>query len=257
MVQEDVDKFMDEKKLNFKETDSETDSDNLSSTSRESDSEEEDKRRKKKSAEKKKRSGKESKLTSYVKFPQKWPHSHLKHHFVSKDKKYDDLSLAEFSAGYLSIVRKCKSSKTARIEHLEDLMYQATIKPWKNVLNYHAACLLEIERGNLKWGDNFLMHRVGNMTLFGTGAPGGSSSRGGNQISDGNGREQNSGNTERVWFCSNYQRGTCTYTRDHYGQIMGHNQLLKHICAKCWLTIKKQNPHPKQSDSCPLYKVDI
>ena len=45
-------------------------------------------------------------------------------------------------------------------------MYQATIKPWRCVLNYHAACLLEIERGNLKWGDNFQLQGLQNTTLY-------------------------------------------------------------------------------------------
>ena len=53
-------------------------------------------------------------------------------------------------------------------------MYHATTKPWRHVLNYHAACLLEIERGNLKWGDNFQLCGVGNMTLYGTGSHSGS-----------------------------------------------------------------------------------
>ena len=259
-VRYDVDKFMDNKKLNFKNQ-SDTDSEGVTSAgtsdeSSETDSDKDVKKKKETSSEKKKKSGKESKLTSYVKFPQKWPHSHLKHHFVAKNKKYDDLSLAEFCAGYLSILRKCKSSKMARIEHLEDLMYHATTKPWRNVLNYHAACLLEIERGNLKWGDNFQIHGVGSMTLFGAGAHG-SNSRGSTQYSEGNGRQQNSGNDERVWFCKNFQRGTCTFTRDHYGQALGHNHLLKHICAKCWLTVKKQSPHSEESESCPLFKVEF
>ena len=257
-VRRGVDKFMDEKKLNFKKSESESDDGSSSGSSCRSDSSgssesESERKKKEKSSDKKKKSGKESKLTSYVKFPQKWPHSHLKHHFVAKDKKYDDLSLAEFCAGYSSILRKCKSSKKARIEHLEELMYHATTKPWRHVLNYHAACLLEIERGNLKWGDNFQLCGVGNMTLYGTGSHSGSVRRDQNLES----KQHNSGNDERVWFCKNFQRGACTFTRDHYGQLMGQNQLLKHICAKCWLTVKKQFPHSEQSESCPLFKVEL
>ena len=257
-VRHGVDKYMDEKKLNFKgESGSETDdasSDSSSRSSSSSESEHERKRKEKSADKKKKKSGKESKLTSYVKFPQKWPHSHLKHHFVAKDKKYDELSLAEFCAGYSSILRKCKSSKKARIEHLEELMYHATTKPWRHVLNYHAACLLEIERGNLKWGDNFQLCGVGNMTLYGAGSHSVGSVRRDQNTEI---KQHNSGNDERVWFCKNFQRGACTFTRDHYGQLMGQNQLLKHICAKCWLTVKKQFPHSEQSESCPLFKVEL
>ena len=52
------------------------------------------------------RSGKARKLTSRVVNPQLWPHSHLNLSYVSKDKKYDDLTLAEFAPGYTAILQK-------------------------------------------------------------------------------------------------------------------------------------------------------
>ena len=258
-VVQKVNSMMDEKKLNFRDGDSSSSeeeresssSQSSSASSSDSCSEKEEKRKKKKKHrdDKKKKSGKEKKLTSYVKYPQEWPHSHLKLHFVSKEKKYDDLSLAEFCAGYMSILSNCKKShRQARITHLEELMYHATTKPWKSILNYHAACLLEIERGNRQWGDNFQLHGIQNTTLF-------SFNRGNSSGGDGAknltaaGKEDNG---KRVWFCSNFNRGTCTYTREHYGLVKGENQLVKHICAKCFLTLKKQSAHCEQSDECPL-----
>ena len=191
--------------------------------------------------------------------PQKWPHSHLKLHFVAKERKYDELSLAEFCAGYMSILKICKTShREARIAHLEELMYHATTKPWKCILNYHAACLLEIERGNLKWGDNFQLHGLQSTTLNNPNTnvrtQGGFSSK---SSGSGANNSQNSGSEDRVWFCKNFQRGNCTFSRDHYGQLNGENQLLKHICAKCWLTIKKQSPHSEQSNTCPLFNIQL
>ena len=262
-----VDTLMSEKKLNFKDTsDSELEVSNDSSVSDvncgdSSASERETQRSTRKKEydqhdEKgrgSKKSGKEQKLTSNIKYPQKWPHSFLKLHYVAKEKKYDDLTLAEFCAGYLAILKICKSShKKARIDHLEELMYHATTKPWKSVLNYHAACLLEIERGDLKWGANFQLHGLHNTIL--TGAPANANPRNANPKQP---PQSNSGSDERVIFCKSYQRGTCNFTRDHYGQFMGESQLLRHICAKCWLAGKKQSPHPEQSDACPLSKVDF
>ena len=52
------------------------------------------------------RSGKASKLTSRVVNPQLWPHSHLSLSYVSKNKKYGDLTLAEFAARYAAILQK-------------------------------------------------------------------------------------------------------------------------------------------------------
>ena len=97
------------------------------------------------------RSGKNKKLTSNVKFPQEWPQSHLSLHFVNREKKYEELSIAEFCAGYSTILKNCdEEEREHRTEHFIEIMYLATKYQWRCVLNYHAACLLEIERGNLK-----------------------------------------------------------------------------------------------------------
>ena len=156
-----VDKVMDTKKLNFKDQDSSAASDSDGSDDNTCDFDkinkcDEERERKEKLKEKKKRSGKECKSTSNVQFPQIWPHSALKIHILGKEKDYDELSLAEFCAGYVSILKKCeKAEKQARINHFEELMYLATHKPWKAVLNYHGACLIEIERGKVNWGTTF------------------------------------------------------------------------------------------------------
>lgn len=263
-----VDTLMSEKKLNFRDT-SDSDIDGASNNSSGSEhgisdsgsaSEEEQqivRRREKEEKGRVKKSGKEVKLTSNIRYPQKWPHSFLKLHYVAKEKKYDDLTLAEFCAGYIAILKICKPShKQARIDHFEELMYHATTKSWKSVLNYHAACLLEIERGNLKWGANFQLHGLQNTILTGSGAN--ANPRGpGSSTNAKQSSQSTPGSEERVVFCKNYQRGSCNFTRDHYGHFMGENQMLRHICAKCWLAAKKQSPHSEQSDACPLSKVEF
>ena len=96
------------------------------------------------------RSGKASKLTSRVVNPQLWPHSHLSLPYISKDKKYDDLTLAEFAAGYTAILQKPTlppQELRARIVHLSSLMYLATQFIWSSVQDFHAAVLFEIECG--------------------------------------------------------------------------------------------------------------
>ena len=178
---------------------------------------------------------------------------------MGKDKKYDDLSIAEFVAGYMSIVMKCKSTeKKARIIHLEELMYLATHKPWKAVLNYHGACLLEIERGNLEWGDNFQLHGI-QSTFFNVVGPTQNSQQRGqsNYASEKSASASFAGGNDRVWFCKAYQSGTCSFPRDHNGFIFGRNEFLRHICAKCWLAGKKQSTHSEQSEACPLYKIEL
>ena len=193
-------------------------------------------------------------LDSDCEFPQKWPHNFLNPHFVNcKDRKtYEDLSMSEFCAAYMTILEKESDDKLMhRVAHLKELMYLSTRYKWRSILDYHGACLLEIERGQLKWGESFQL-------LQSTTLAGGllvSNNRGGTSGFHAN-RSQNGGNnagrSEGVVFCKGYQRGTCQQPQDHYGQFYGENRFLKHICGKCWINTKAQMPHPETSDECPL-----
>ena len=230
-------------------------------------------RSKKKSRKSGKRSGKSKRLTSNVKYPEKWPHSQLSLHFVNKGKKYEELSLAEFSAGYATILEASSDSKKAhRLSHFKELMYLATRYQWRCVLNYHAACLLEIERGRMQWGDNFQV--LQNTTLAGgfLHTSSGNRSGGSGNLTSGSGSTRglparssgplgasgnppptpNANREEGILFCRGYQRGLCQKTGDHYGNFYGENRLLKHICAKCWLRMRSLAVHPENSDNCPL-----
>ena len=211
----------------------------------------------KKRSSKKKKSGKDEKLTSSVKYPQKWPHAHLGQQFVNKTKKYEDLSLPEFCAGYTSILRKVKDTKKlkSRLEHFENLMYLTTRFQWRSVLSYHAAVLLEIERGNKKWGGDF--RDLENTTLAGSYLKKDVNTNNNNasrQQRSQSGRNDSTG--LRVLFCRNFQRGTCTHPDDHNGTFEGKSQLLRHICAECWLRTKKMEKHPETSESCPFHQEE-
>ena len=232
-------------------SDSDSDDDSISSSS--------EKKKKKKSKKKspkssKKKSGKAEKLTSSVKYPQKWPHSQLGQQFVNVNKKYEDLSLAEFCAGYAAILRKCKDAKKRehRLAHFEHLMYLTTRYQWRSVLSYHAAVLLEIERGNRKWGESF--QDLENTTVAGNfinNYRGGGSNNGLRQRSKPGTNTTNDGEG-RVLFCRNFNKGTCSHTQDHNGSFEGETQLLRHICAVCWLGSRKKASHAETSENCPL-----
>ena len=184
-----------------------------------------------------KRSGKSRKISSNVKYPQQWPHSQLSLHFVSKDKKYDDLSVEEFCAGYATILENThnKTELKYRIVHLKDLMYLATKYRWDCVMSFHAACLLEIERGHIGWGDSFQSLQITTLA-------------GGFLQTDSVQQRSKEG---PVVFCRNFQRGWCTEESDHFGDFNGATRYLRHICAKCWLLHKRKAPHPETADDCP------
>ena len=113
---------------------------------------------KKKARGKKLQLGKTAKLTSHVLVPQHWPHSFLILTYVSKERPYDELTLAEFAAGYASILQLISlppDERSDRLDHFVVLMYLVTQFPWPAVREFHAAVLFEIDCGRARWGDSF------------------------------------------------------------------------------------------------------
>ena len=103
------------------------------------------------------KSGKTTKLTSRVIFPQLWPHSQVGLVYLSKDKEYNELRIAEFSAGYASILQLPSISDTernTRLDHFIGLMYLVTQFTWQAVHELHTAVLFEIECSHARWGDS-------------------------------------------------------------------------------------------------------
>ena len=88
------------------------------------------------------KSGKESKITTTVLYPQLWPHSFLSLTNARRDIKYDDLTLEEFVAGYGQILQSpdiTEMERSARPKHLVSLMYFAQQYEWQAVLSFHGA----------------------------------------------------------------------------------------------------------------------
>ncbi len=186
---------------------------------------------------------------------------------MNKSKEYEELSIPEFCAGFAAILKEVESEEVKwRIEHLQDLMYSATQYSWKSVLNFHAACLLEIERGHIKWGDSF--DKIESRTLAGAFLQSsnnrGSFGRSGQQLQQqqnynqqqqyqrfGNNREEGG-----VYFCRFYQRGpgVCNFNQDHMGRVNEVERFVRHICAKCWLKDRKKEAHPESSNECPSFQ---
>ena len=188
------------------------------------------------------KSGKTTKLTSRVVFPQLWPHSQLSLANVFEVKGYDELTIAEFSAGYTSILKLpsiSDSERNARLDHFIGLMYLVMQFTWPAVHEFHATVLFEIECGRAWWGDSFPdleTHLLRN------------SSR-----STGTALARRSG--APVLFCQDFQHGKCGHSKDHYGTIRNETKWLQHICAKCWTVSCVIAKHPEYSADCPTKNV--
>ena len=86
-------------------------------------------------------------------YPQQWPHILA----PGEPKLYNELTLAEFTAGYLAIVEKCPDAtqKSLFLHHLADLMSLACSYQWSAVHAFHYKVLHTLELGLVKWGDSF------------------------------------------------------------------------------------------------------
>ena len=184
------------------------------------------------------KSGKTTKLTSRVVLPQLWPHSQLSLAYVSKDKSYHELTIAEFSAGYASILKLpslSESERSARLDHFIGLMYLVTQFTWSAVREFHAAVLFEIECGRARWGDSFAdleSRLLRNSTRPTANAVAGRAGM-------------------PVLFCRDYQNNKCSHAKDHFGSIRNETKWLQHICAKCWTVSRVIGRHSEFSPDCP------
>ena len=186
------------------------------------------------------KSGKESKITTTVLYPQLWPHSFLNLTNARRDIKYDDLTLEEFVAGYGQILQSpdlTQMERSARLKHLVSLMYFAQQYEWQAVLSFHGAVLLEIERRLLKWGDS-LFH-LESRTLYWHPKTPKSSTSGGSSTS-----------STTVLYCRDFQRQQCSFNQAHYGYLRGERKWLRHICSDCWVQSRKQEHHRAGSSEC-------
>ena len=107
-------------------------------------------------------------------------------------------------------------------------------------MSFHAACLLEIERGHLTWKDDF--QRLQSTTLAGGILT---------QQNSGTARSRNP-NENPIMFCRAFQRGVCDEQNDHFGDVQGVVRFVRHICAACWLKNRRKASHPEGSEECPV-----
>jgi hypothetical protein len=55
---------------------------------------------------------------------------------------------------------------------------------------------------------------------------------------------------QKVLFCSAYQTGDCDEADVHKATMWGKSWVVRHICAKCWLTKKEMKNHREDSSAC-------
>ena len=189
---------------------------------------------------KNKQSGKNQTLSAKVVCPVVWPQAALSGAYVTKAVKFEELTLAEFVAGFVTVSITegiSEEDKSNRLNHLIHICYLATRFMWSACLSYHGAVANEIEQGRMRWNSNF--QHLESLTLAGNFIP-----------------AKHADSSSLPLFCASYQQGNCHQDKDHWGPFRGdERRLYKHMCAVCWLRDKKCARHPEKDIECPHNKV--
>lgn len=194
------------------------------------------------------RSGKEAKLTDCVKVTLRWPHTALKYNMGQSQLVYSDLDFPSLVAGELEIINAPdtkESERHGRMELLKATAYHSQHFPWKDVLNFHGTCLLEVEKGERAWGgrDSFLSVEASTLyTHLHTRTTGNTFSTKGPDDTRSDGRK---------WFCKPFQVGKCRHNGSHDAQVQGRMRTVHHICATCLQLNGKAELHAENTAECP------
>ena len=244
------------KELNKSGGGSDTDSDSsfISSSSSDSDDSSSDdqshsnsKAKKKNKRKKKKKSGISANVSDKVKFPQEEPHAHLQYEHVNKHVKFQDLNFKSLVAGELELLSAedlSKEERQGRLRLLKKIVYYSSSYEFEGLKAYYAAWLRDIELGIKKWSDD--PHEIETAILTKHLLKNKSSTF--KKISNQGVSQQ----SDRIWFCSLYQRNKCAHKSTHLQVVKCKQRMVTHICATCWQKdIKKKLEHLECSSSCP------
>ena len=170
---------------------------------------------KKKRKDKKKKSGISAKSSDTVKYRQKYPQAHLRYEFVCSNVPFENLDLNLFVAGELEIISACRSSseKQGRIELLKRLMYLNSTYNFEKIKTLYAAILRDIEVGLKRWSDDF--GSVENAILNKNDSKEKRVTSFRRDRLEEQPKFTKSGDDEKIWFCSPYQRNICLHKGGH------------------------------------------
>ena len=171
--------------------------------------------------------------------------------------KYGQLDLRLLVAGELNIALRGNVSsqeRLARLQLLEDVVFDAAYYQWSAVLRFHAAVLSEVEAGALAWGQSYARLEQQMLMPFPI-----SKSRGEKKVDSGESRDRapyksrdRAPNRERYYYCGEFQGGACAQNGHHTGLLFGQSVTLHHVCSVCWLNEnKKVTGHAASSAECP------
>ena len=198
------------------------------------------------------KSGIYAKACRSVKVQQVFPQSVLQYEYVNRELEFKDLDFRLFVAGELEIIKTCgldRVEKDGRLTLLLQLVYYNGIYEWSALLSLYAALLRKIELRQASW--KTVESDIKNLEVPILAR----------SVKKGNFSSSNSGPREKtsfrpvrsdqVWYCNEFNRGNCSQSDGHSGEMYGQKIKLQHICARCWRDDKAKRYHQHGSKACP------
>ena len=199
----------------------------------------------------------------------KWPNEHLGaryNNFGKSGVAYKQLDLRLLVAGELNIALSgdvSENERLARLQLIEDVVFDSAYYQWSAVLRFHAAVLSEVQRGALVWGQSYarleqqmlmpfpmIKTRTSTDKKVESGETG--SSRSANFTKNTN---KGSNRDDKVYYCGDWQGGACAQTGHHRGLLFGQSVKMQHVCSACLQLDSKRVNHPASSTECPHHEV--
>lgn len=174
-----------------------------------------------------------------------WPMDKLgpQHTNYGKQIFHKDLDMRLLVLGEMAIIRDSATSESetnARMDLLNEIIFNAEHFEWSALLRLHAAVLREVEIGNLKWGESYVHMSQLILAPF-------------PKRKAYNTRDNNSERSrDKLWYCKDYNTTSCSLPDKHTITLPNGNCVEAcHICSTCYYESKEQANHSSKSDDCP------
>lgn len=187
-----------------------------------------------KKKEKKLKSGMYDKVANDVVFKLKWPHKRLSRVWVPERVQPGQMTFEQVVAGEIAVILRSSNldEVRARLQILQKVAYwNMQGQGWPRVRDVYMAILHSIEEGEASFDSTFGEYdQVFPVRTTST------------KFKPGFKRE--------VFWCRDFNRGSCAQDSGHKAMIAGTERVVQHICAACWKVGKKEK-HKDTDPGCP------
>jgi hypothetical protein len=132
------------------------------------------------------------------------------------------------------------------LNHLHELMLDASDYPWTHVRNYHAILLNQFEMNRMTWDDTDRVQQLRH-----TYAHRSNSTPASGHVATKSSRNPSSG--QALLYCAPYQKGSCTEADEH---STARGTTVRHVCAYCFRQTGSGYPHPEEKCRRKKFNTD-